>query len=161
MIEFVFDLLFPECIFSSLKLMGFVTAQTSVHSEEMIKHVYGFSLESLHSEAEEMLEQLQVAKSKFQKQLSVQDTPGNNPTILDDREKTLRLEHVNTRLGTGKYYSVTKSDGSTLAFQVICKRPERRAYIQRICLMGQDVAQFAKHLLIFDSFATRCLLYSL
>lgn len=118
------------------------------HCQEMIQQVYGFSLESMHSEAEEMLEQLQVAKSRFQKQLSSQDS--DNTKNLNDKEKTMRMEHINTRLGTGKYFSVTKNDGSTLAFQVICKHPERRSYIQRICLLGEDVAQLCQT--CFDEF---------
>ncbi len=58
--------------------------KTSSHCQEMIQQVYGFSLESMHSEAEEMLEQLQVAKGKFQKQLSTQDSDTNSTKNLND-----------------------------------------------------------------------------
>ena len=29
---------------------------------------------------------------------------------------------------------------SRLIFQVICKHPERRSYVQRVCFLGQDVS---------------------
>ena len=49
-------------------------------------------------------QKLMAAKSNFQR-VSV-----NQDAILDDKEKSLRLEHINTRLVTGKYDTMTKSD---------------------------------------------------
>lgn len=108
------------------------------HSEELIQQVYGFSLESMHSEAEAMLEHLQIAKAKFKNQ---QQECSMSLQPLHEREKSIRFDHLCTRMENGKYYSLKRSDGSSLAFQVICKHPERRAYVQRICLMGKDVSQ--------------------
>ena len=118
------------------------------HSEELIQQVYGFSLESMHSEAEAMLEHLQIAKAKFKKQ---QQESSISLHPLHELEKSMRFDHLCTRMENGKYYSLKRSDGSSLAFQIICKHPERRAYVQRICLMGRDDSQLDQLMYIFLS----------
>ena len=118
------------------------------HTEELIQQVYGFSLESMHSEAEAMLEHLQIAKAKFKKQQQ-ESSVSMSLQPLHEREKSMRYDHLCTRMENGKYYSLNRSDGSSLAFQVICKHPERRAYVQRICLLGKDVSQLEQIMNIF------------
>ena len=92
-----------------------------------------------------MTQQLSIAKSKFQRSYLV---PGQNSENepLSDKEKQMLADHVSTRLSTGKYYQVCKSvqgeeaPDSFVAFQVICKHPERRSYVQRVCFLGKDVS---------------------
>ena len=124
-------------------------------SKELIQHVYGYSLESLHGDAEDMYQRLSLAKSKFQRaeqahgHVSLEDgtidLDEKDSVHVHDREKQMRSEHVNCRLSSGKYYQVCKHDGegnpeSRLIFQVICKHPERRSYVQRVCFLGKDVS---------------------
>ena len=110
---------------------------------ELIQQVYGFSLESLHSNAEEMQRGLQEAKSMFQKQ---QQSLSTGAPALENAERQIRHEHATARMSTGRYYRLTNDDNSTIVFQVICKHPERRSYVQRICSLGQD----ASRLLLFS-----------
>ena len=102
----------------------------------------------MHSEAEAMLEHLQIAKAKFKKQQQ-ESSVSMSLQPLHEREKSMRYDHLCTRMENGKYYSLNRSDGSSLAFQVICKHPERRAYVQRICLLGKDVSQLEQIMYIF------------
>ncbi len=121
---------------------------------ELIQHVYGYSLESLHGDAEDMYQRLSLAKSKFQRaekahgHVSLEDGTielDDENNSIHDREKQMRSEHVNCRLSSGKYYQVCKRDGdgnpeTRLVFQVTCKHPERRSYVQRVCFLGKDVS---------------------
>lgn len=107
---------------------------------ELIQHVYGFSLDSMYNEKIEMQEKLLEAKSKFQRgqRLNLDREP------LPPKEQAMRLEHVNAKLSSGKFYQLTKpDDGSQIVFQVVCKHPERRAYVQRVCLLGKDALWFS------------------
>ena len=115
--------------------------------EELIQHVYGYSLQSLHGDAEDMTQQLSIAKSRFQRSyLAPRQSSENEP--LSDKEKQMLADHMSTRLSTGKYYQVCKrvqgeeaaAGDSFVAFQVICKHPERRSYVQRVCFLGKDVS---------------------
>lgn len=106
--------------------------------KELIQHVYGFSLDSMYSSADAMLQKLQVTKAMLRQ-------PGFgavlNEGVLDDRERAMQKEHVHSKLDAGKYYRLVRpDDGSMLAFQVICKNPERRSYVQRVCFLGKDAA---------------------
>ncbi len=76
---------------------------------------------------------LQVAKRRLQvRSQQLQD-------VLDEREKAIQIEHINERLHTGRYYRIAKDNEYALAFQVACKHPSRRSYVQRICFLGEDV----------------------
>ena len=87
----------------------------------------------MHSMAEDMMLRLQVAKRRLQvPNPHLQD-------VLDEREKAIQVEHINERLHTGRYYRIAKSNDYAMAFQVVCKHPSRRSYVQRICFLGQDV----------------------
>ena len=81
-----------------------------------------------------MLERLQQAKAQIQQRRGDQHA-------IDDREQVLQLEHINARLSQGKYFSLTKEDKTLVHFQVVCKAPRRKAYVQRICLLGKDETQ--------------------
>ncbi len=92
----------------------------------------------MYSNADAMLQKLQAAKALLRQ-------PGSdtvlNEGVLDDRERAMQREHMNSKLGVGKYYRIVRpNDGSMLAFQVICKNPERRSYVQRVCFLGKDAA---------------------
>ena len=123
-----------------------VVSMFSIHHvpqcKDLIQHVYGFSLDAMYGDTSEMQTKLMAAKSNFQR-VSV-----NQDALLDDKEISLRLEHINTRLVTGKYYTMTKAINqennaagtNKLVFQVVCKHPERRSYVQRVCFLGKDVS---------------------
>ena len=104
--------------------------------KDLIQHVYGFSLESMYGENTEMAEKLTVAKSRFQRtsRLSQDET-----SLLHEKERTMRIDHINARLSSGRYYTIKRS-GQHIVFQVVCKHPERRSYVQRVCFLGKDVS---------------------
>lgn len=113
--------------------------------QELIQHVYGFSLDSMYSEATEISEKLCLTKSKFQRfeRCVIADADVETQQPGQNREKAMRAEHIQSRLSTGKYYRLTKRDecsgvNSQIALQVVCKHPERRAYVQRVCFLGKD-----------------------
>ena len=91
----------------------------------------------MYGENDEMSEKLMAAKSRFQRtgHLS-QDRPP-----LHEKERTLRIDHINARLSSGRYYTIKRSD-QHIVFQVVCKHPERRSYVQRVCFLGKDVSSF-------------------
>ena len=110
--------------------------------KDLIQHVYGFSLDAMYGDTTDMQTKLMAAKSNFQRISGIQDD------TLDDKEKALRLDHINTRLVTGQYYTMTKAieqandaaGTNQVIFQVVCKHPERRSYVQRVCFLGKDAS---------------------
>lgn len=107
-------------------------------TKDLIQQVYGFSLGAMFAEADDVLQKLQVTKGKLQKHLL--DPSISQPATVQDRERDLIKEHIKERLATGKYYQIRRPDQTYLVFQVICKNPDRRSYIQRICFLGKDAA---------------------
>ena len=103
-------------------------------TKELIQLVYGFSLDSMYAQSEDMMLRLQTAKSKLQRQHFQHD---QEP--IDDRERAIQNEHIHERLRSGGYYRVSKDNESCLVFQVVGKNPARRSYVQRICFLGVDV----------------------
>ena len=96
----------------------------------------------MHSDAEQMNKDLSKVKSKFLENKQKSTDVGQAPPLAD-KEHQMRMDHINSRLTTGKYYQMHKIDdngtGMHFAFQVVCKHPARRSYIQRVCLLGTDV----------------------
>ena len=96
----------------------------------------------MYGDTTEMQTKLMAAKSNFQRISGIQDD------TLDDKEKALRLDHISTRLVTGQYYTMTKAidqandaaGTNQVIFQVVCKHPERRSYVQRVCFLGKDAS---------------------
>ena len=95
----------------------------------------------MYSDDTEMAEKLLAAKSKLQK------TSQPSPEPVADKEKAMRMDHVNTRLSSGRYYIMQQS-GQHIAFQVVCKHPEKRSYVQRVCFLGTDVAHLCLCLIV-------------
>lgn len=107
-------------------------------SQELIQHVYGFSLESLHSTSDEMARKLSHTQTIIQS--GSRTISASEP--LHEKEIQMRSDHVGQRIFSGKYYQLCKGregDESYVAFQVVCMHPERRMYVQRLCFLGTDV----------------------
>lgn len=100
--------------------------------------MYGYSLDSLHSDAAQMTRNLAIAKSQFQSSRSGRGERGVEQDVIPDKERAIWMDHINCRLSTGKYYQLKDQSGSYLALQIVCKHPERRSYVQRVCFMGKD-----------------------
>ena len=110
-------------------------------AQELIRHVYGFSIEAMHGEVPEMTEQIRAAKDALLKMSAATvpalKGPSEDPNHEDER--TMRSDHLRARFKAGKYYSLSMLPEKTkLAFQCVCVHPGRRAYVQRICCLGRD-----------------------
>ena len=99
-----------------------------------------------------MSRSLLAAKSKLQRSEkpsfsgdAISDFQQQN--IVNDKERDMQVEHVNKRLHSHKYYQVCRQEPGgavqRMVFQVICKHPDRRAYVQRVCFLGRDVSQLS------------------
>ena len=79
-------------MFNAISVWFFVCSYISrIVSKELIQHVYGFSLD-----AKDMNTKLQNAKAKFQ---ALKGAEQREP--LEDKEKTMRMDHIEGRLETG------------------------------------------------------------
>lgn len=105
--------------------------------KDLIRHVYGFSLEMLHGDVTVSTQQLEHAKLALKNSHSSSDA-----NAVGDREKTIQTEHLQKRIVHGKFYRVRTGGESApkyIAFQCVCTQPTKRSYVQRVCHMGKDI----------------------
>lgn len=109
---------------------------------DFIRHVYGFSLTSLHYDTEEVAARLETAKRALQA-AHAPEPPAALTDGICEQEKSIRSAHLSARVGEGRFYRVRlstgESDVSYVAFQCVCRNPARRSYVQRVCHLGPDV----------------------
>ena len=113
-----------------------------------VRHVYGFSIDSMHGDVSGLASQIQAAKEALLKMSGdraarVAGVSRDLDAPASESERTMRWDHIKARLKPGKYYRmVLQSEGTAISFQCVCMHPERRSYVQRICCIGRDVAWF-------------------
>lgn len=103
--------------------------------KDLIRHVYGFSLDTLHGDVSATGHQLDLAKCALKEAHASQST---SISAAGDREKTIQTEHLNQRMVEGSFYRV-RTSGRFIAFQCICLHPTKRSYVQKVCHMGKDI----------------------
>ena len=118
-------------------------------TQELIRHVYGFSIDSMHGDVSGIATQIQKAKEALLKMSGDRaaravGVNGDLDAAAPETERAMRWEHIKARLKSGKYYRmVLQPECTAISFQCICMHPERRSYVQRICCIGRDAAWFS------------------
>ena len=122
---------------------------------DLIRYVYGFSLDMMYKDVTQEAEQLEAAKLALQSQHfssqahSSADGPSGPSGVLNSQERSIRNAHIHQRLVEGCFYRVKTPTPTVsseevqpekyIAFQCICLNPGKRSYVQRVCYLGKDL----------------------